>query len=160
MKRACLVFLFAAAVAAAAAQAKKAPAPPAKPAAVTLPSDAKEIEPNTYAWTDKQGKKWIYRKTPFGLVRYEDSKTAQTAAAPGGNVQRATPFGTVRYKEPAANPKASEEENYIKVREDGEQLHFERSSPFGVQKWTRKRAELADFERQAWERQKAAGTAK
>src|SRR5438445_10964194 len=39
---------------------------------ITLPAEAVEIAPYTYRYTDNQGKKWIYRKTPFGVVRSED----------------------------------------------------------------------------------------
>jgi len=40
--------------------------------ALQLPKDAKQIAPFAWSLTDSNGKKWIYRKTPFGLVRSED----------------------------------------------------------------------------------------
>src|SRR6266571_4542414 len=48
---------------------KKKATPPAE---LTLPAGAKLVEPGTYTFTDAQGKKWIYRQTPFGLARAED----------------------------------------------------------------------------------------
>src|SRR4029077_17298297 len=68
--------------------AKKSSAPPAE---LTLPAGAKQVEIGTYTFTDAQGKKWIYRKTPFGLARLEDKPTeasVQTAAAGDGIVAK------------------------------------------------------------------------
>src|ERR1700720_2999796 len=63
---------------------KKSPAPPAE---LTLPAGAKQVEIGTYTFTDAQGKKWIYRKTPFGLARMEDRPVEVSAApaAPSGD---------------------------------------------------------------------------
>ena len=103
---------------------------PAKTAAATsaphtLPSDAKRTGPNTYSWTDAQGKKWIYRQTPFGLVRLEDKpETVESAPEP------------------------------ITAVEDGDVVHFERPSPFGKQKWTKRKADLTADEIAVLERQK------
>ena len=103
--------------------AKKKTAPPAE---LTLPAGATLVEPGTYTFTDAQGKKWIYRKTPFGLSKAEDKPSEQAAA-------------------PAAGPA-------ITATEDGDNVRFEREGPFGVYKWTKKKSELADDERAAWER--------
>src|SRR5260370_37812589 len=59
-------------------RAKKDPAPPAE---LTLPAGAKMVEPGTYTFTDAQGKKGIYRKTPLGLA-YRESKPPETSSAP------------------------------------------------------------------------------
>ncbi|HLJ17669.1 MAG TPA: hypothetical protein VKV15_24445 [Bryobacteraceae bacterium] len=95
---------------------------------LTLPPDAKEVQPYTYKWTDPQGKKWIYRQTPFGLVRLEDKP-----AAP-----------------PVENPTLSR----ISAVEDGNVVHFERETPLGKQKWTKEKSDLTADERAALERQK------
>src|SRR6266853_1151980 len=82
-----LKICFAIALAAGMARAEDGPAkkpdPKKKstpPAELTLPAGAVMVEPGTYTFTDAQGKKWIYRKTPFGLARLED-KPADSAAA-------------------------------------------------------------------------------
>jgi hypothetical protein len=111
------------------ARAKKDPAPPAE---LTLPAGAKMVEPGTYTFTDAQGKKWIYRKTPFGLAKLED-KPADTSATP-------------------AAPAGSE----ITAREDGDTVRFERPGPFGIYKWQKKKSELADDEKAAWQRSQKA----
>src|SRR3954452_14818965 len=86
-------------------QAEKKKATPKKkstpPAELTLPAGATMVEPGTYTFTDAQGKKWIYRKTPFGLARLED-KPADSTATPApvaGMATTATEDGdTVRFE--------------------------------------------------------------
>src|SRR6266567_5835847 len=116
------------------ADAKKKSPPPAE---LTLPAGATMVEPGTYTFTDAQGKKWIYRKTPFGLARLEDKPAETKAAAPStGPVTTAT--------------------------EDGDIVRFERPGPFGMYRWQKKKAELDDDERAALDRfrDKSAGSAK
>src|ERR1022692_4310867 len=65
---------------------------------LTLPPGAKKVEPGTYTYTDAQGKKWIYRQTPFGLSKAEDKPAPEAAAAPAGVVTTATEDGdTIRF---------------------------------------------------------------
>src|SRR5882724_6254333 len=61
--------------------------PPAKAAAswaniasnLQIPATATKGDDGSYRYTDPQGKKWIYRKTPFGTAHFEDKPaTAQT----------------------------------------------------------------------------------
>jgi hypothetical protein len=103
-------------------------APPVKP--LEIPAGAVETVPGSYRWTDKEGTVWIYRRTPFGIQRYDE-----------------------KY-ESVANPKPNVDA--IKVTEDGETLRFERTGPFGVQRWQRNKSELTDVERAAWEKSRAA----
>ena len=122
----------------AAGQAAKKPAEqsPAKAAAKTqpapilqIPAGAVESEPGVYRFTDKAGKKWVYRKTPFGISRREDT--------------------------PDDAPKSSTLDDYIKAFDQGASVRFERTSPFGVSKWVKKKSDLNDQERSVWERDKA-----
>src|SRR5205809_1968990 len=105
--------------------AKKKPAS-APVAEIVIPAGATLVEPGTYSFTDAQGKKWIYRQTPFGIVRLED-KPAEPAAAP------------------AAGPP-------ITATEDGDIVRFERPGPFGPFRWQKKKSEMDKDERSAWER--------
>jgi len=105
------------------ADPKKKSGPPAE---LTLPAGAKMVEPGTYTFTDAQGKKWIYRKTPFGLARLEDKPAETKAAASTGPVTTAT--------------------------EDGDIVRFERPGPFGMYRWQKKKTELDDDERAALDR--------
>ena len=114
------------------AKAKKSPAPTAT-TELTLPAGATQVEPGTYTYTDAKGKKWIYRQTPFGLARAED-KPAETAPAPKGPPITATEVGDV--------------------------IKFERPGPFGPYRWEKKKSDLADDERAAWERSKQGAATK
>ena len=100
---------------------KKKATPPAE---LTLPAGAKLVEPGTYTFTDAQGKKWIYRQTPFGLARAEDKPVE---AAPTTNLATT-------------------------ATEDGDMVRFERPGPFGIYRWQKKKAELDEDERAALER--------
>lgn len=99
-------------------------APKAKPAATDsapkVPEGAKQIEPYLYSYTDPQGKKWMYRETPFGVVKWEDK--------------------------PAAAPVA-DNTNPIVITDLGDSVRFQWKSPFGEQKWVRKKSELTENEK-------------
>ena len=110
----------------------QAAAAPIKP--LEIPPGAVETVPGSYRWTDKEGTVWIYRKTPFGVQRFEEKYADAATAKP--NVQD------------------------IKVTEDGQTLRFERMSAFGVQRWQKNKSELNDLERAAWENQQARAAAK
>jgi hypothetical protein len=146
-------FVVASVVAASAAQSgtkrnEKAPAPQtgakvvAKPAPKPLevPKEAVQTEPGVFRYTDPQGKKWIYRKTPFAVVRMEDTGAA-SVPAPAPRSSAAT---------------AEAESAGIKAVEDGDVIRFERSTPWGVTKWQRNKAELDEKEQAAWDRARAA----
>jgi hypothetical protein len=140
MKLFFVVFVSALALSAADPQAKKdtskesdgataKAADAAKPSAI--PADAVKDADGDYHSTDAQGKKWIYRKTPFGVSRMEDIGKRETtkSAAPG-----------------AAG---------IKATEDGDIVRFERQGPFGVWKWEKKKSELDENEKAALQNSQA-----
>jgi hypothetical protein len=113
----------------AAAPQKKAAAKSAKPAPpLKLPAGAVEVEPYTYTYTDPKGVKWIYRKTPFGLARFEDKPAASTDAP-------APPLGAG-----------------MTATDNGDSVRFERPGPFGVYRWEKKKDDLTGDERAAWQR--------
>ncbi|MCW5979328.1 MAG: hypothetical protein KIT09_14730, partial [Bryobacteraceae bacterium] len=108
----------------------------AKAEALTLPKEAVAAGENTWRHKDSDGKVWIYRRTPFGLVRYEDNNDA---AAPA--------------------PKPAAESTGLRAFDDGDSIRFERPGPFGNWRWTRKKTEeLNDEERQAWQRARKSAT--
>ena len=107
---------------------KTAPAPQA----LTIPKDAVANANGTYTWTDKQGKKWTYAQSPFGVIRSEI-----TDAAPSSP--------------PLAGAKAFDE---------GDKVRFEKASPFGPVKWEKNKSELTDDERNLLNGQAAQQNAK
>src|ERR1019366_4005460 len=107
------------AAAKAAPQVTDASKPTPIPAAAVLAADG------DYHYTDPQGKKWIYRKTPFGVARMEDTPQLTSAKA-------------------ASAPSA-----LIRATEDGDIVRFERKGPFGLWKWEKKKSELDEGEKAA-----------
>jgi hypothetical protein len=116
------------------AQKKLKPAP-ARAQAITIPAGAIEVEPYTYRYTDKEGKKWIYRKTPFGISRWEEKPGVE------------------------ASQKAQDEKSRLidltSAVEDGDSIRFERAWPFGKTSWNRKKTELNEVESAVWNRELA-----
>jgi hypothetical protein len=115
------VILFAAAIGAQADDnktTKKAAAP--APQALTIPKDAvPNPDGRSYIWTDKQGKKWVYAKTPFGVTK----SAVSDAAVSGPNLST------------------------TKAIDKGDTVRFERPSPFGTMSWEKKKSDLTDDER-------------
>jgi hypothetical protein len=113
---------------------KKSQTPKAAAAAESrrdaVPPDAKEIEPGVWRWKDEKGKTWILRRSPFGLLKGEEKQEKTEAARDADDPSLA-----------------------LKVTEEGDQLRFERRTPFGVSRWTKKKTELDELEQRAWERE-------
>src|SRR5215208_4872182 len=114
----------------AAQRAKDAPKPAAQrekevPKPVEIPPGAVETQPGTFRHTDQQGKKWIYRKTPFGVARTEDNGSDAAAAPAAGTASPET----------GASREVGQAKVKVKATEDGDSIHFERPGPFGTYKW-------------------------
>jgi hypothetical protein len=135
MKLALAVLMTTAALSAAEPQAKKQAAVPIPPRRTEIPAGAVERDPGRFFYTDKDGKKWIFVRTPFGISRMEDAGA------------------------PAPAP-ASETGPAVKATESGDTVTFERPSAFGVTKWQKKKTELTDDEKEALRRsQQSSGKA-
>jgi hypothetical protein len=98
------------------AQDKKAPANPN-----AIPANAERIDEQTYKVKEKDGKTWVYRKTPFGVSRLAEEQ--------------------FRKQEDAALIKPSSQAA-VRVIDLGDEYKFERAYPFGVQVWKKKKSEL------------------
>jgi hypothetical protein len=99
-----------------------------------IPASAVQIEPGAYRYTDAKGKKWILFQTPFGIAKKEDNGEP------------------LRKKQQDVKTMQG-----VKIAEDGDSLKFEREGPFGTYKWSKKKSDLTDAEKAAWELQKAPG---
>jgi hypothetical protein len=66
------------------AQSKESAAPPAG-----IPAGAVAVDGNNWRWVDKQGKAWLFRSTPFGLMRSEEPKVAPSKRPVGVPVDAA-----------------------------------------------------------------------
>ncbi len=102
---------------------------------VVIPKEAERVDDNTYRYTDKTGKKWLYRRTPFGIARFEEDQTR------------------------AENPANAKLIAATKSVEDGDQVRFERPGPFGVYRWSVKKSDLNEVEKAVWERDRSKGEA-
>jgi hypothetical protein len=144
MKLLLVVFASALALTAQESQAPKQPAPRAPKAAAkaapkatdaskpaAIPAEAVLGADGDYHFTDAQGKKWIYRKTPFGVVHLEDTPERDAAKAAAANGAG------------------------ILATEDGDMVRFERKGPFGVWKWEKKKSELDETEKAALQNSRA-----
>lgn len=95
-----------------------------------VPAAAKQIEETKWRHTDAQGKAWIYIRTPFGVARMLEDKEA----APDTSK--------------AAARQAAQFE-VLEVR--GDEIVFQRATPFGKARWTRPMSELTEDEKAALE---------
>jgi len=110
------------------AAAARATAPANVP--LTIPKSAVEIEPGLWEHKDAKGKTWHYTKTPFGVRRFEPELLPPDTAAVEADFITAFDKG-------------------------GDTVEFERKTPFGKAKWTRKRVDLNDAEKLAVERSRS-----
>ena len=117
--------------------------------AIKIPPGATETSPGLYKHTDSSGKTWTYRKTPFGIVKSADGDAAEPPAeTPKDAPKRESPFAGGKTGTGSNTPVAS-------AVEDGDNIRFERSTPFGPTRWTRKRSELNADEMQILEQSRA-----
>jgi len=91
-----------------------------------LPKGAVEVETGLYRHIDNKGQVWMYRRTPFGFSRYQPEREVKDVDL--------------------------EEAQYLTAIDKGDSVQFERKTPFGVNKWTRRKAELSGAERIAFEK--------
>ena len=103
--------------------------PPRKAEALEIPAQAAEVEPGAFPFTDGDDKTWLYRKTPFGVMRFE-SKTADLVSP-------------------------SRDLLDVQAPEDGKTIRFELETRFGGSRWQTKKSQLNEKERAAWGRQLA-----
>ena len=101
---------------------------------LTIPEGAVPGSDGDYHFTDAEGKKWLYRKTPFGISRREDAPAVNTSMPAAGSVG-------------------------MKATEDGDMVHFEKQGPFGIWKWEKKKSELDDAEKAALQQAQAGSKA-
>lgn len=75
------------------------------PKAVTIPKDAVRNANGTYSYTDKDGKKWVFMNSPFGVIKSQakdtDDGTVGTRVIDKGDTvrfERPSPFGTIKWE--------------------------------------------------------------
>jgi hypothetical protein len=111
------------------------PAPAPKSGSISIPPDAVEIGPQVYRHKDTDGKSWIYRKTPFGISKYEERPTALT------------PDQILGSPAPAAAPAPANTKIKVQAVDKGDTVRFEQLTPMGNRVWERKKSELTPEEK-------------
>ena len=130
--------------------------------AAVMPAPAAQSKPdaNAKAAPAAQQKKTAAARGRQNASTTQDKKSAATAPkrvteADGKTYEiRETPFGPMKF--PVKTEDSASETSadaFLKIVEEGDSLRFRRQSPFGVTEWVRKKSELNDTEKQAWERQ-------
>lgn len=110
-----------------------------------IPAGASKLDEHTWMAVDASGTKWFYRKGPFGVTKTDKDVTAVSAAAQARDAQR-NPFSGGKSGPPSEAAARSSQIN-AKVVDLGDAYSFERATPFGLSKWTRKKADLTDADR-------------
>ncbi len=90
-----------------------------------------------FRFTDKNGKAWLYRKTPFGVSKMDEEQYNQFAKAQAA---------------------ATQLESKVNAVDKGETVLFERVTPMGKQSWEKKKSELTGEEK-TWLEQSVASIA-
>jgi hypothetical protein len=126
--------MFAVAALAAAQSAPKPAAGPKPPAGV--PTNATMVDEITWRAVDSQGKAWMYKQTPFGMMKSPELSTPEQQKRDGVGDKLAG----------------------MTVKEEGDTLKFSRPGPFGVYNWTKKKNDLNEDEKAVWERSQKAKT--
>ncbi len=103
----------------------------AAPQPVTIPKDAVANPNGSFSWTDKQGKKWLYSNTPFGVIKSADGDGADASSLAG-----------------------------VTAFDAGEKVRFEKPSPFGPISWVKSKTDLTSEERSLFDSQTATGKKK
>ena len=72
---------------------------------------------------------------------------------------RKTPFGIARWEEDSEDTKQKAVISQTKAVEQGDSVRFERVSPFGKRTWVKKKTDLDETEQKIWARQRDNSTA-
>jgi len=107
-----------------------------------IPANAKQIDAHTWMATDQSGKKWFYRQTPFGVVKTDRDPDSETDSE-----QKRSPFDGANPAPRSAAAEKSLKPPPAKVVDLGDSYSFERKTPFGPSRWTKKKSELTDEEK-------------
>ena len=86
-------------------------------------------------------------------ARQDAGKQAPSSKQAQSSEVKKTPFGTVKRDE-KEEPEKIEPPDNMRAFEEGDTVRFERRTPFSVNKWSKKRAELDDVEKAVVERER------
>ncbi len=96
------------------------------PEPFTIPKDATPLPDGSFRYVDQDGKKWIYRATPFGVSKAEERPVAPV-------VDRI-------------------EDDTTKSEDLGDSVRFTRPTPFGPKVWVTKKSDFSSYEKSIFDR--------
>jgi hypothetical protein len=128
---------------------KKASAPGTPIAVMKIPADAVKTPEGAYRYKDANGKSWIYRETPFGVSRVEDTPRTGSSV----NSTKAAAIATVSGPRTQTDSSAT-----VTAVAKGEMITFQKPTPFGVTSWQKRKSDLTPDEQKVWDREQAKGT--
>ncbi|MEP6714312.1 MAG: hypothetical protein ABJC09_01985 [Terriglobia bacterium] len=112
---------------------KKAAQANAAAQGLVIPKNATQNPDGTFSATDKDGKKWLYAKTPFGVMRsHADAAVDTSESSVSGTALK-----------------------FTKATDNGDTVKFERTTPFGPVVWEKKKTELSADEKSILDHQTA-----
>lgn len=100
--------------------------------ASSIPKDAEPVGQGRYRAVDPRGVAWIYQTTPFGIT-----KTRESAEPPKA---QGSPFGYAMKTKDSA-PQDDPTIHKLTAYPNGDEIRFEKQSPFGKSVWTKKRTD-------------------
>jgi hypothetical protein len=112
--------------------------------ASSMPKDAEPVGQGRFRAVDAGGVAWIYQNTPFGVTKIRESELPPKPGQSSG-------FGVVtKTDEPADKEQSPATLHNVKAFPSGDEIRFEKQTPFGTTAWTKKRTDqLNDIEKDA-----------
>jgi len=112
--------------------------------ATSIPKDAEPLGQGRYRAVDTGGVAWIYQNTPFGVSKIRES---ELPPKPG----QSSMFGVaMKTGETASKPQDEATLHNVTAFPSGDEIRFEKQTPFGKKEWTKKRTDqLNDIEKDA-----------
>ncbi len=113
--------------------------------ASSIPKDAQPMDKGRYRAVDASGVAWIYQRTPFGITKTRESELQQPKTG------QSSPFGgPMKTREAASPSQESSTASPVTAFPNGDEIRFEKQTPFGKSAWTKKRTDhLNSIERDA-----------
>ena len=135
--------------------AKRTPSSsPAKMTTVKLPVNAVRIAEGVYRFTDPDGTVWLFRRTPFGYAKAEEGAAKPAPSDVRVGDRSGTPFSGADGEAAGKSGNESVAPVHITATEEGDNIRFERPTPFGKTQWVKPKSELNAEETRIWESQR------
>jgi hypothetical protein len=103
--------------------------------ASSIPKDAQALDQGRYRAIDADGVAWVYQRTPFGITKSRESDLQKLKA------DKNSPFGGPMKTKEASPSQDNSTAATVTAFPNGDEIRFEKQTPFGKSAWTKKRTE-------------------